>query len=266
MADDVLFEVDASQIVAKLHLAGCQAASKRSTEDFFINTGIKNDNPKANPNNPGKVAFDLKNSTGKYELGYATEMIYVKSYDVVNLVNQIYDHLAKTSGDKSHIDDKSDSNEHKEFEERKEELKTILAAKNIKFENDSLDTTEGIRKIRDDVIVKMIDDENKDYNNILTELKTKVAKSVKEYMNVFAGSDNVNPITESSFKMITLSDKVKDSNSNGLVKNFEIQPATEQEVAKMVEQFKLNFKKDSKKANCKQKVCFVVKYTLNVDK
>lgn len=266
MADDILFEVDASQIVAKLHLAGCQAASRVLKTDFWINSGIKNDNPNANPNDPGKVTFDLKNSSGEYELGYATEIIYTKSYDVDNLVNQIYDHLAKTSGDKSNIEDKPDSNEYKEFDKRKEELKNILTAKNIKIDDDSLDTVEGMQKIRDEVVKKIMEDENKDYNDILDELKTKVVKSVKEYMNVFAGSDNVNPITESSFKMINLPEKTKDSNANGLVKDFEIQPATEQELAKQIEQFKLNFKKDSAKANCKQRICFVVKYTLNVDK
>ena len=266
MADDVLFEVDASQIVAKLHLAGVQAAPRITTEDFFINSGIKNDNPKANPNDPGKVTFDLKNSSGEYELGYVTTVVYHKAYDLENTINEIYDHLSKTAGDKSSIQDKPDSNEHKEFEKRKEELKTILTGYNVKFDEKNLDTADGIKEIRTTAINEIGKNDEDAYKTMISEKKKAAVDCIKSYMDVFAGTDNVEQIKEQSLKMIDLSDKTKDSNANGLVKNFEIQPMSEQEKAKMIEQFKVNFRKDPTKNNCKQKICFIVKYTLNVDK
>ena len=64
MADDkILFTVDASQIIVKLHFAGRQAI-KGDVSDFngfIVNTGIINDNPNGDPDNIGKTKIDLKN-------------------------------------------------------------------------------------------------------------------------------------------------------------------------------------------------------------
>ena len=48
-----VFEIDASKLLAKLHLAGQQAIPNSKV----INTGIKDNDPKADPNSPGKVTF-----------------------------------------------------------------------------------------------------------------------------------------------------------------------------------------------------------------
>ena len=88
MADSILFEVDASQILAKLHLAGIQA-TKIGPESFIINTGIVNDNPSAKPDKPGNVSFELKNSSVEYEVGYATWIEYHKSYDLDDSLSKL---------------------------------------------------------------------------------------------------------------------------------------------------------------------------------
>ena len=58
-----VFEIDASKLLAKLHLAGQQAIPNSKV----INTGIKDNDPKADPNSPGKVTFMFSKS-GEYQL------------------------------------------------------------------------------------------------------------------------------------------------------------------------------------------------------
>ncbi len=70
MAKECLFDVNAGQILAKLHIAGLQAASPsiggNSENLFIVNTGIQDDDPKAKPDDPKGVKFNLSNSSGKY--------------------------------------------------------------------------------------------------------------------------------------------------------------------------------------------------------
>lgn len=110
---EILFEVDASQLLAKLHLAGLQPCSYDQNKEFIVNTGIKNDDPKAKPENPGKVQFDLGNSQGQYELGFVTTIgPYPRSTGLGNVVSQITEIIAKlktSEGDKS--EDTSDKDE-----------------------------------------------------------------------------------------------------------------------------------------------------------
>ena len=110
---EILFEVDASQLLAKLHLAGLQPCSYDQNKEFIVNTGIKNDDSKAKPENPGKVQFDLGNSQGQYELGFVTTIgPYPRSTGLGNVVSQITEIIAKlktSEGDKS--EDTSDEDE-----------------------------------------------------------------------------------------------------------------------------------------------------------
>lgn len=66
--------MDAGSILAKLHLAGIQAVTYPDKDDFIVNTGIKNDDQKAKPDNPGKVEFDL--AEGEYQIGFVTTLEY----------------------------------------------------------------------------------------------------------------------------------------------------------------------------------------------
>ena len=90
---EILFDVDASKILAKLHLGALEAVKQWLSEGFFVNTGIKNDNQSAKPDNPGKVEFDLTN--GEYEIGYVT-IIDFEAHDKLNqLIDKISPIIAK---------------------------------------------------------------------------------------------------------------------------------------------------------------------------
>lgn len=269
MADDVLFEVDASQIIAKLHLAGLQPLSFKAGE-FIVNTGIKNDDPKLKPDNPGKITFDLNNSTYEYEVGFVTMFKYHKTYDLEKSLDAISDLLSKTSGDKSDIKDKVSDNK-KEYEAIKQNTQfvtKIFSAYGVKADENQLKTADGIKAIKDDALKTIEENDKKSYDELKKKLSEVVAKKLQQYMEGFAGKENIGQIGESTMKMIKISENMKDSNSSGLVDKFEIQPISDQEYAKLVEQFKLNFMKnpDPKNLNCEEKVCFVIKYMLNVDK
>lgn len=92
MADEVkaLFTIDISEILAKKHLGGLMTVKSENVDhEFIINTGIKNDDQKATPDNPGKVKFDMDNAQLQYEIGFVTQ---TDVYQItVNLINQIHD-------------------------------------------------------------------------------------------------------------------------------------------------------------------------------
>ena len=90
---EILFEVDASKILAKLHLGALEAVKQWLSEGFFVNTGIKNDNPSAKPDNPGNVEFDLTNGT--YEVGYVTSIDFEAKDALNSAVEQITPLLSK---------------------------------------------------------------------------------------------------------------------------------------------------------------------------
>ena len=85
---EILFDVDASKILAKLHLGALEACKQWRADGFFVNTGIKNDNPSATPDNPGKVEFDITN--GQYEVGYVTDV----NFTFNNAFNRIAEQIA----------------------------------------------------------------------------------------------------------------------------------------------------------------------------
>lgn len=264
MADSVLFEVDASQIVAKLHLAAVAAAGYKNGE-FFINTGIKDDDPNATPEKPGKVTFDLNNTIGDYQLGFVTTLTYRKAFDLENTINDIQEYIAKMAGTK--LSEKPDAKSQKEFDERKKYLLNLFNTYGIKIDDKKkFDTIEGIKEIREQALKEIGESDKEKYEKTLGDAKQYAIKQIDGYMKVFAGADNSKPVSESDLGMVDLPENAKDSTSSGLVKSFEIQPATEAEKAKMVEQAKIDFNKDPNKENVRQKVCFYVLYSIDVDK
>lgn len=62
----MLFKIDASEILAKMHYAGLQNANSATGKGFFVNTGIVNDSESGSPENIGKTRFDLKNDSEMY--------------------------------------------------------------------------------------------------------------------------------------------------------------------------------------------------------
>ena len=75
MADDkdTVFEVNAGQILAKLHL-GCVQMYKGKVQ--FYNSGITGKDD-GTPEKPGDCMFDMKNKSGKYEIACELEDFYL---------------------------------------------------------------------------------------------------------------------------------------------------------------------------------------------
>lgn len=90
---EILFDVDASKILAKLHLGALEACKQWRADGFFVNTGIKNDNPTATPDNPGKVEFDITN--GQYEVGYVTDIDFEADSTLNATIEKISPLIAK---------------------------------------------------------------------------------------------------------------------------------------------------------------------------
>lgn len=265
MADSVLFEVDASEIIAKLHLAGLQSIKIESGE-FLVNTGIINDNPKAKPDDPGDVKFDLKNTSKEYEVGYAMTISYKKAFDLEDTIDSIADLLAKTSGDKSKLNDEAfkKSDDYKNLESSKAYVAKIFNSRNEKLADDDLTDPKKIKELKDKA-KELVNADLEEYDKTISEAKEYCLVKISSYLKNFAGTANVKQFDATALELVDISSKAVDSTSSGLVKMYEIQPMSEQEKGKLISQFRANFKKDPSKANCTQKICCKVKYILNVD-
>ena len=84
MADDkeTLFTVNAGQILAKLHLAGKEAA-KDKYHFIVINSGMKDEADDNTAENPGKSLFDLTNKSGEYEVCFVTDQPFQYKEQIV---------------------------------------------------------------------------------------------------------------------------------------------------------------------------------------
>lgn len=281
MAENVLFDVDASQILAKLHLAGRQSLKFDNTYLFIVNTGIQNDNIKATPDKIGNVKFDLKNASGEYEVGFAMKIQYRKNFDIDNNIKNIkayYNELIKLNelydkvlGDKSKVSDLSDKKETKEFDELVNKLKTSLE-KVMPDSSYDLKTKEGISdvvKFLDKKQENLVEQQKKDaaeYDEIQKSSMDVAIKYLTTYMTGFAGSDSVKTLNKDNIQMIQISPTINEPNDPKLVKLFAIQAIPEQEKEKLVAQSRAIFSKAPDKKNCNQHVCFKIKYNLNIDK
>ena len=273
MANDVLFEVDASQIIAKLHLAGIQnSAFPDKATDFIVNTGIKNDDPKLKPDNPGKVSFDLKSPSGEYQVGFVTLIKYHKTYELENILDDIAEIYAKTAGDESKISDDEKTNKEliDQREEMKQKVNSICKEYGInEITEEQFADPKAFDNIKKEIIGTIGQKDKEMYEDAEQKTRENAVKTINTYMSAFAGNDNFTKMTDKMpMQIIMLSDKIKDSNSSGLVRDFEIQPISEQEKAKLIGQFKASYQKNPniKNLNCEHKICFIVNYTLNVDK
>ena len=279
MADKVLFEVDASKIIAKLHLAGLMAVRDKFNsvgEDggFIVNTGIVDDNAKGNPEDPGKTTFNLKNPSSEYQVGYITTISYKKDYGAQKRIKDLQKAIEQKVGNKSKIDDKADSDVQKAFDDAIDKLKTMFSGPDakVKLDDSVFDGLNGdeyeksLAQIKK-AMQKAMEENAKQYEGKINELKKKVQLNILlPYMQTFAGADNVN-IVDSDIMKCNISESAKDSNSKGLVSSlFTIEPMKEAEQAKLEATFRQKLVNKPDEDNCKHKICFYVKYMLNVDK
>lgn len=265
MADNFLFEVDASKIIAKLHLAGRQPLKiDTGVGEMLANTGIKDDDMNAKPDNPGKVTFDLTNNSKEYQVGYVVPIMYHKNYGIDEALKKVKDAYQKAIGKDSRIDSTIDSKEQKEFSTAIDTLLAMLN-KDDQPKKSDLVSEEKINEL--DAIVQeqqKVDEDN--YKKEVATAKNKALKQIVEYMNVFAGKDNVGTINEESFGQVFVADTVKDPNDKNFIANFEFQEASDADKQKMEAAFRSAFEKDPGKPNCKHRICFFVGYTLDAEK
>ena len=110
--NDIVFSMNAGQLICKLHLAGQEQLFKAKC--ISINTGYINPDIKATPVNPGNVDFNLDNK-GLYELGifrtleYYPQLDVTKNKDLVKALNEYQKFLEKNKINVEE-DKKTDSN------------------------------------------------------------------------------------------------------------------------------------------------------------
>lgn len=276
MADEMMFTIDAQQILVKLHFAALQATRGSTGQGkFFVNTGIENDDPKGNPEKIGKTKFNLDNPSGSYYAGYVTDLTYQKSFKLENAITDIFKLRAELYGEDRALLDKDDterSEKEKRFIECGQMINDALSTagkptySDADFQNEK--TLVQIRDIIKNVLStneKVIDGISK-YNEELKKKKEEVMPLLEKYMNVFAGADNVKNWDEKNVIAVQVSSQLKGPNDTNLVKNFEIQPISEKER----EVLNSNFKSKGVKSkdgiiSCTAKMCFYVEYKLSVN-
>ena len=286
MADNMLFEIDASKIVAKLHLAGLsQAKAKFEGKDsFIVNSGIVKDDPSASPEDPGKVEFDL--ALKAYKVGYVTSVQFFdpSSLSVLSsMMSRVQELWNQLYGKDSKIDDKEKSKEFEEYKSIGDSILQFLKSKDIKDKDiDALDSIADIGASNEDSskyfdaiknAIQTVQASGSTAIEKIKEEKASIAADVlKTYMENFAGKDKASSISKSTLGAIAVPEDAKDANS--VAKKGEIQEAPKQEVDKARASALANFKealrsgdaakKDYK--NATQKICFYVDYTLDIDK
>ena len=274
MADAMMFTVDASQIVAKMHLAGLQATrgDVNNVSGFIVNTGITNDDPNGSPEKLGKTRFNLDNSSGAYYAGIVFNIEFYQLCALENAMTDIFKLIAELYGDKK-LPDKNPSNAEELVKRFDAHVKTISDACQkvgiaVPSEDDFKDAAK-LTKIRDELRAKANGNNSKisTYEDKVNEGKETAAKLLQSYMNVFAGADNVENITSDVVIAIQVSSKVKGPNDKALVNDFQIQPIPQSEKSALLASFKekaLKAKDDGKTPNCVIKMCFYVEYKLTI--
>ena len=287
MADNLLFDVDASKIIAKLHLAAKKGSALRDgANDFIVNTGIVNDSD-ASPEDPGKTRFDIKNPSGTYQIGYITSVKYYKPYNtdeknanMQELFSKLEELKSKLTGKDSSIkaSEKDTEKDRKEFEAAMKTLRDAIKAKNNKDIPDDatlLNKDDEFKKLKaevDDLSKNTAKADKSDETAAMDDAKENAAKSLMQYMNIFAGKSNItNDITKQTISYMQVSDQVKKNSPKNLVEQFQFQEISDKERGQLESKFKATFREaaekgDKKVKNVDMRMCFYANFTLTVDK
>ena len=272
MADNVFLKVDASEILAKLHLAAKKAAGN-DNDCFWVNTGIVDDadNP---PEKVGKVRFDLSNPTNEYQAGYVAKVKIKRKFSAQNVLTDLKNLKAKIhSKTADEIAKPLDPKEQKEFDEQKKVVIDSLAKANSSIKPTDADFTDP-KKF--DELCKKAEEEFKNGNGggagekaeqdeAIIKAKTDAVKRLDTYMRYFAGKDNVKAIDVNRLGEVMISPEAKDQNHKGIIVHYEIQEMPNAEKEKLFAAQKAN-ESLGKEQMFDIKMCFFVKYTLTADK
>lgn len=168
-ANDVIFEIDAGVVLAKLHLAGAQAVSNKVQ---VLNSGIENQSnylqpPK--PENPGKVLFDCDNKSGAYQMAMTSSIAggfvsYKCKVDIKKL-NEFNEALAKYNESKGK--DNALSSELSASSEYTSKTGSSASGNN---------TSGSIEKVTDDVDKNAINNAKKENSESSSQSKTEGSK------------------------------------------------------------------------------------------
>ena len=136
-------------------------------------------------------------------------------------------------------------------------------------EEDDFRTEEGLTKIRNDAARLQKDIVMSGYNSSVYKSKEAVSKTIERYMKVFAGADNVNAIKVENVSDVQVSESIKSiKDIPAMLDAFDIKPISDQEKTKLNEYFKSQALKNKDKNNeveCVVRMCFYVKYRLNIE-
>lgn len=297
MADKtILFTIDASEIIAKLHYAGLQPVKgdvkSNDYNGFIVNTGIVDDDPNGSPENIGNARFDLKNSTNRYQVGFVRDFSYKMLFSLENIVTDVSKLRSEmlSKGQKKLLD-QSNEDDVKLQQKFNTAVETTIDAftraqqtyEGVKVnmpKKEDFNTVEGLEKIRAEAVRIQNDFASADFNKNLKDAKAKALEILQTYMDVFAGKDNMKAMDENSIQAIQVSDEAKTANAKGLVKDFEIQAISSKELSALNAKFKTdaleNYSLLDKNGNiatdrrmgeyeCNVRMCFYVNYTMAIE-
>ena len=205
MAEDTLFNINAGQILSKLHLA----ARSQAPNFIIVNTAIKDETESSTPENPGKCEFDFSNKSGEYEVCFITvdfeynEQIDLEHDPVIQKANEA---IKKQKDNRNVTDDgktvsKEVQERNKLISSRFKDLKTIKP--------DS--SNDEIKSAVEEANKKRAEEKDK---KIQTHLKTLVLPQMTQYFETMCGKtvykkpsiDNLQPL-QLNTKFKTLKDK-----------------------------------------------------------
>ena len=191
MADDkeVVFEVNAGQILAKLHL-GCVQMYKGKVK--FYNSGITGKDD-GTPESPGDCMFDMKNKTGQYEIGCELEDFYI----VRNISQQEIDKLKNKMIKPEKKDMSEDALKKKKDELQKKLEKLANKKENIEFKPYKAKA---------------------DFEKGMLEL---AFKYIKEYLENFCGKQNASKLKKEELVQLFIDDSFDGKYDNYTIPNSE---------------------------------------------
>ena len=241
-ANTTLFDIDASVLLAKLHVAAKDQV-KTNNGMFIINTGIENPNDSAKPDNLGSVTFNLDNKLGEYQLGVAMLLSYQLKIDLKQLKNitKLQEDLKKAiekeskEKEKASLTDKTDDKKSESLEIQKNLIKEYnnlvkgFKVKEFKVAEADLEngkiTFEDAEKQFQENVKKENEHRVDEFQKNFKQLQNTGLEAIKTYFTIFSGPQNASKIAQTQVLAI-LGDadgKVKstaDFQTN--IKNFQI--------------------------------------------
>lgn len=253
MAEDTLFDIDAGQILAKLHLS----AKTQAPNFIVVNTGIKDEKDGDSAENPGKSTFDFSNKSGEYETGFITldfkyhEKIVLEEDPVIKKANE---KLKKAKDSRAATDDEKSIA--KAVSERNNEIIKRFPDLGKKIKPESSD--DEIKAAVEEVNKERADEKEK---KVQDHLKKLVLPQVTAYFETFCGKgafkkpsiDNLVPVAVSlAFKGL--------KNKDAIVESYKIKAIDEKETKTWWQEYLKNQDKE-----VAMNLAVKVQYNINVD-